>query len=106
MLKNRILTHFILVVFIVLYCFISCDTTEPPNPPPPPPTVYKDTITVTIEDVTHRSITVNIKTTVNNPNSTIKLFRIFNSTEAQVSEYPITVNDTSIIMTTPEAGGS
>lgn len=72
---------------------------DPPvvPPPPPPPPVYKDTITVTVEDVTHRSITVNVKTTVNNPKSSINLFRIYNSNETQVSEYPITVNDTSIV---------
>ena len=95
--RNR-LSEFIIITLIVVCGFISCNTTEPPDPPPPPPPpVYKDTITVTVEDVTHRSITVNIKTTVNNPNSTIKLFRIINSNEAQVSEYPITVNDTCII---------
>jgi len=88
----------ILNVFFLLIVIYSCKD-EPPvvPPPPPPPPVYKDTITVTVEDVTHRSITVNIKTTSNNPQSTIKFFRIFNSTETQVSEYPITVNDTTII---------
>ena len=86
------------IILIILSFYTGCKD-EPPivPPPPPPPPVYKDTITVIVEDVTHRSITVNINTTKNNPNSTIKFFRIFSSTETQVSEYPITVNDTSII---------
>lgn len=94
---NRFFAIILSVIFITLVLYNCKD--EPPvvPPPPPPPPVYKDTITVTVEDITHRSITVKIKTTVNNPKSTIKFIRIYNSTETQVSEYPITVNDTSII---------
>jgi len=93
--KNKI--NSILFVLLLLSA-VGCKE-DPPvvPPPPPPPPVYKDTITVAVEDVTHRSITVNIKTTVNNPASTIKFFRIFNNTETQVSVYSITINDTSII---------
>lgn len=87
------------ILFLLLLLTLFGCKEDPPivPPPPPPPPVYKDTLTVAVEDVTHRSITVNIKTTVNNPKSTIKFFRIFNNTETQVSEYPITLNDTSII---------
>ena len=82
---------------IILLAAIRCKEDPPVVPPLVPPPVYKDTITVAVEDVTHRSITVNIKSTLNNPKSTIKFFRIYNSNETHVSEYPITVNDTSII---------
>lgn len=86
------------MLFLLLFLSaISCEDEPPVVPPPPPPPVYKDTITLSFEDVTHRSITVNIKTTVNNPKSTIKFFRIYNSSETQVTEYPITASDTSII---------
>jgi hypothetical protein len=93
--SNNPIRYFFL--FLLLSAF-GCKE-DPPivPPPPPPPPIYKDTITVITEDVTHRSITVNIKTTSNNPKSTIKFFRIFNSNETQVTEYPITVSDTSII---------
>ena len=94
---NNFLYSFLFILLILL-CTASCNTIEPPDPPPPPPPVYKDTITVTVEDVTHRSITVNIKTTVNNPKSSINLFRIYgNTAELLRADYPITVSDTSII---------
>lgn len=69
------------------------------NPPvtPTPPIELKDTIIVTIEDVTHRSITVNVQSTVNNPQSAVRLYRLLNSSEGLVAEYPITVEDTTII---------
>jgi hypothetical protein len=86
-----------ILFLLLMLAAVGCKEEPPVVPPPPPPPVYKDTITVAVEDITHRSITVNIKTTSNNPKSTIKFFRIFNSTETQVSEYNITVNDTSII---------
>lgn len=87
------------ILFLLLLLALFGCKEDPPivPPPPPPPPVYKDTITVTVEDVTHRSITVNVKSTENNPKSTIRFFRIYNSTETHVTEYPITVNDTSII---------
>jgi hypothetical protein len=93
--KQRLVLVSLLIILIVLIS--TCNSVEPPPPPLPPPPVYKDTITVAVEDVTHRSITVNINTTKNNPNSTIRFFRIYSSNETQVSEYPITVSDTSII---------
>ncbi|MBE0570192.1 MAG: hypothetical protein IH618_01490 [Ignavibacteriaceae bacterium] len=93
MFNNRII-YFLL--FLLLSAF-GCKEDPPVVPTPPPRPVYRDTISVAVEDVTHRSITVNIKTTVNNPKSTIKFFRIYNSTETQVTDYPITVSDTSII---------
>lgn len=93
---NNPIRYFLLLLLLSAF---GCKEEPPvvPPPPPPPPPIYKDTITLITEDVTHRSITVNIKTTANNPNSIIKFFRIFNSTETQVSEHPITVKDTSII---------
>ncbi|MCU0413511.1 MAG: hypothetical protein MUE91_03770, partial [Ignavibacteriaceae bacterium] len=73
--NNKINSILFLLLLLTLF---GCKEDPPIVPPPPPPPVYKDTITVILEDATHRSITVNIKTTVNNPKSTIKFFRIYN----------------------------
>jgi hypothetical protein len=87
---------FYIPTLIILLAEISCKD-DPPIVPPPPP-VIKDTITVTVEYVTHSSIVLNIKSTMNYLASSINLFRIFNNDpELVISEYPITANDTSII---------
>jgi hypothetical protein len=83
---------FILAISLII---ASCDTTEPPIVPPPP--VVKDTITVAIESFTHRSISLNIQSTANGPQSAIRALRIFNSTTTTIAEYPILVKDTTII---------
>ncbi|MBT8382911.1 MAG: hypothetical protein KJO59_11180, partial [Ignavibacteria bacterium] len=76
----------------------------PPVVPPPPPPNVKDTITLTYEYSTHRSIIINSKTTTNSKNSTIELYRQINSADTLVAEYPITTNDTSIIDDNNENG--
>ncbi len=88
----------LLKISFLLIVISSCKE-EPPvvPPPPPPPPVYKDTLTLTVEYVTHRSIIVNSKTTTNNRNSTVELYRQFNNADTLVAEYTITTNDTSII---------
>jgi len=91
---NKPIKYFL---FFLLLSAFGCKEDPPVVPPPVPPPVYKDTITVAVDDVTHRSIAINVKSTENNPKSAINLFRIYNNNETQVSEYPITVNDTSII---------
>ena len=88
------LTFFSLIIFLSITQY-SCDTTEPPIIIPPPP-VVKDTITVSVESFTHRSVTLNVKCTINNVQSTIRLFRKLNGISATVTEYSILVKDTTI----------
>ncbi|GIK62046.1 MAG: hypothetical protein HND39_07935 [Ignavibacteriota bacterium] len=88
----------VLLKISFLFIVISGCKDEPPVvPPPPPPSDVKDTLRLTFEYATHRSIIINSKTTTSNKHSTVKLYRIFNNADTLVSEYPITTNDTSII---------
>jgi len=88
---------FLFNFFILPFFFICCNSIEPPIIPPPPTPVPNDTITVNIEDVTHRSIVVNVQTTMNNSQSMIEVFRRINSKDSIVAEYSITITDTMII---------
>ena len=90
--------QFLLLVILAGLCIIisSCKKDNPVVPPIEPPVTLKDTLTLSVEQVTHRSIVVNVKTTVNNPNSTVELYRQFNSLDTLVTEYPITIQDTII----------
>ena len=91
------LNYFSLMLFLSLLIFAtSCNTTEPPIIIPPPP-VVKDTITVFVESFTHRSITLNIQSTDNSKQSTIRVLRIFKSITTTIADYPIQVKDTTII---------
>lgn len=78
-----------------LFITLSCDTTEPPIIPPPP-TILKDSITVIITGTFHRSIEITIKTTDNNPNSVIEVYRQQNNANTLIAEYPIIISDTTI----------
>jgi len=94
--KSRTINH---LSFILLSLFIfaaSCDTTEPPIIPPPPP-IVRDTITIAVESFTHRSVTLNITSTTNSKNSSVRLIRELNGITTTVSEYPIQTKDTTII---------
>jgi len=82
------------IIFLLLFVY-NCKE-EPPIVPPPPPGT-NDTITISIDQVTHRSIVVDVRTTTNNPNSTLLLYRRINNTDTLVTEYPITITDTSIV---------
>lgn len=97
--KTNTLFYFFLLPFaFFLYTCKDAPPVAPPDPPPPPPPpVLKDTIAVTIEDVMHRSIVVNVKTTTNNRNSFIELYRTSTNTTVLTAEYPITVTDTTIV---------
>ncbi len=77
--------------------FSSCKKDNPVVPPVEPPPVVKDTITLSVEGTTHRSIELNIQSTINDSSLKIKLFRVFNSAETLIAEYPILVTDTAII---------
>ncbi|MBE0538731.1 MAG: hypothetical protein IH620_03385 [Ignavibacterium sp.] len=84
-----------LVITLLVFVQVSCDTTEPPIIQPPPP-VVKDSIEVFITGTFHRSLEINIKTTAKNKNSVIEVYRKQSNTITLVAEYPITVIDTII----------
>ena len=89
----------LLLTFALLFLtliFFSCKKDNPVVPPVEPPDTPKDTLTLSVEQATHRSIVVNIKTTDNNFNSTVELYRQFNSKDTLVTEYPITIKDTIV----------
>ena len=91
-------TRIIFLFFSLLFVLklTSCNTTEPPIIPPPPP-VVKDTITVTVESFTHRSVTLKVTSTANSKNSSVRLIRELNGITTTVTEYSILVKDTTII---------
>ena len=45
--------------------FSSCKKDNPVIPPVEPPPVLKDTITLSVEGTTHRSVELNIQSTIN-----------------------------------------
>ncbi|WKZ69097.1 MAG: hypothetical protein QY331_14140 [Melioribacteraceae bacterium] len=85
----------LLLTFLILAC--KEDPPVAPPDPPPPPTVINDTLEVSIIDVTHISIVVNVTSTKNNTKSFVELYRTENSTGYLVAEYPITITDTTIV---------
>jgi hypothetical protein len=87
----------VLSIILILIIIYNCKEEPPVVPPQPPPLGVRDTITLSVEQVTHRSTVVNVKTTTNNQNSTIQLYRQFNNADTLVAEYLITTTDTSII---------
>ena len=86
---------FFICAFLLLVASLSCDSTEPPAIVPPPD-IIKDTITVSIESFTHRSVTLRVLSTVHSLQSSIKVLRSFNNTETIIAEYPLEVIDTTI----------
>ncbi len=77
--------------------FSSCKKDNPVIPPVEPPPVVKDTVTISVEGLTHRSIELRVQSTVNDSSLKVKLFRTFNSADTMAAEYPILVKDTTII---------
>ena len=86
---------YFLPVLICLAFAVSCTTTEPSLPVPP--ITKADSLTLSSVDVTHRSATLNIKTTQHNTGKTIELRRDYNSTDTVVAAYSVNVLDTTII---------
>ncbi|MDD3559723.1 MAG: hypothetical protein PHW27_14245, partial [Melioribacteraceae bacterium] len=87
----------ITILFLTSYFLFlnSCNSTEPPPPPVTEPT---DTVTVSITDKTHRSITINVKTTLNNKNWKIELFREKQAeADTLLADFSVETEDTTII---------
>ena len=85
------------LAFVILILLSSCKKDNPVIPPVEPPPIVKDTLTISVEGTTHRSIELSIQSTINDSSLKIKLFRVFNSAETLIAEYPILVTDTAII---------
>jgi len=99
---NRTVVLFTLITLIAII-FFSCSPNEPtPNPPEPTPEI-RDTLRLTLTDKTHRSVTLNVKTTANAEGyakNKIKLIRKPSGGEGQdtlVAEYSAATLDTTII---------
>jgi len=99
---NRFIkNHFSSLITIIFltshFLFLnSCNSTDPP--PPPPVTEPTDTVTVSITDKTHRSITLNVKTTLNNKDWKIELFREKQTEEdTLLADFSLETEDTTII---------
>ncbi|MBK7381144.1 MAG: hypothetical protein IPJ03_19515 [Ignavibacteriales bacterium] len=90
----RLFGYFCCALFLLITS-LSCDSSEPP-PIVPTPDIIKDTITVSIESFTHRSVTLRVQSTVHSLQSSIKVLRSFNSTETIIAEFPLEVADTTI----------
>ncbi len=89
----------ILIALTLLYfslALLSCKKDNPVIPPIEPP-VLKDTVTVSVEGVTHRSVELRVQSTVNNDQLTIEIYRTLSSKDTLLSSYPITRTDTTII---------
>ena len=89
--KKIIIISTVLSVFLVL----SCDTTELPIIQPPTP-VVKDSIEVFVTGTFHRSLELNIKTTAQNKNSVIEVYRQQSNVNTLIAEYLMTITDTTI----------
>ncbi len=83
--------------FVILILLSSCKKDNPVIPPIEPPPVVKDTVAISVEGTTHRSIEVIVQCTMNNYRSSVLLFRTLNAKDTLVAEFPITVRDTTII---------
>lgn len=79
-----------------LLIYNSCEKSDKPFEPPPPIPI-KDTITVRIESVSHRSISININKKLNLKGDTYRMNRIYQDDIKTVFNYSITAEDTIIV---------
>lgn len=91
--RNIIRSLLLLLLLFIIYP--GCKE-DPPIVPPVIPPVLKDSIAVSITGTAHRSIEFNVKTTKNNPNSVIEVYRQQSSANTLIAEYPIAITDTTI----------
>lgn len=85
---------YFLIVILLLLCINSCKD-DPPSAPDPT-IVLKDTLSISVAGITHRSISVNIKSTLNNKDNLIRLYKLLSSSQIMLSEFPV-MADTIII---------
>jgi hypothetical protein len=88
--KINILIRISLIFVLLIPLLSSCKEDPPVVPPPDVP--KRDTVTISVDHVSHRAVSLNIKTTLHNPGRIIKLYRDY----SQVKQYPAAVSDTVI----------
>jgi hypothetical protein len=92
--------NLLVILFIIITAF-SCKDDNPVDPPQPPVITLSDTLTLSIMQETHRSISVNIKSTDNKTGKFIELRRfagiVVGNNYTLVSSYSASVLDTTII---------
>ncbi len=84
------------IITAAVLLIIGCNKSSPPTQPPPDE-VKKDTVSIAVGDVTHRSISVNVQCTMNNVQWKVSLYRTLNGVDTLVAFFPVTVKDTNII---------
>jgi hypothetical protein len=89
--KLNISIFLFIISALLLLMLPSCKEDPPVVPPPDIP--KRDTVTISVDHVTHRSVSLNLKTTLHNPGRIIKLYRDY----SQVAQYSAAVSDTVII---------
>ncbi len=93
--KQKILLLISVLTTAVIF-FIGCNKSSPPTAPPPD-VVIKDTVNIIVEDITHRSIAINVKSTANNSGWRVSLYRTLNGADTLVSFFAAALKDTIII---------
>ncbi len=87
---------FLLITLTAVLLMVGCNKSSPPTEPPLDE-VIKDTVNIAVDDITHRSISVNVQCTMNNVQWKVSLYRTLNGIDKLVAFFPVTVKDTNII---------
>lgn len=89
-------TLLLLTVMLTAFLFwVGCNKSSPPTQPVP--VELKDTVNISVADVTHRSLSINVQCTMNNLQLSVSLYRTFNGADTLVANFPVVVKDTTII---------
>ncbi|MBZ0200679.1 MAG: hypothetical protein K8H86_12480, partial [Ignavibacteriaceae bacterium] len=96
------LTFFFSIITTAVILLVGCNKSSPPTQPLP--AELKDTVNISVKDVTHRSVSVNVQSTMNNVQLSVSLYRTFNGADTLVANFPVVVKDTTIIDDNDGAG--
>ena len=94
LMKLKFIYLFSALAALVIIAF-GCNKSSPPTQPAP--VELKDTVNISVADVTHRSVSVNVQCTMNNVQWSVSLYRIFNGADTLVAKFPVTIKDTTVI---------
>ncbi len=90
------------VITTAVILLVGCNKSSPPTKPVP--VELKDTVTISVADVTHRSVSINVQCTMNNVQLSVSLYRTYNGADTLVANFPVAVKDTTIIDDNDGAG--